>query len=264
MTQGRPGGATQDDTSIIDELFAPLRQRNAAELIAERLVTAIAMGVFVPGQRLPVERELAASLGVSRTTVREAISRLAATGYVEVRRGRHGGAFVTAASGPEADAMIYRTLAPGWDRLDRLFDFRTLVEPLIARTAAIRRSPQAIRRIEAALQAYRSAGSDRAASGQADGALHRAVAEATDNPYLVDLSDRIRHAVSLGFRAEPYSQAIREQAIVEHGDLADAVIAGDPDRAGELAARHFAITEERLRALLARSTDRGDRDGTVA
>ena len=52
------------------------------------------MGAFVPGQRLPSERELAASLDVSRTTVREAISRLAATGFVEVRRGRNGGAFV--------------------------------------------------------------------------------------------------------------------------------------------------------------------------
>ena len=104
----RPGheASPAGEPGLMDELFAPLRLRNAGELIAERLVTAIALGVFVPGQRLPAEREMAASLGVSRTTVREAISRLAATGQVEVRRGRQGGAFVTAAESPEADEMI--------------------------------------------------------------------------------------------------------------------------------------------------------------
>lgn len=260
MSQGEaPVGG--DGGALVDQLFAPLHLRSAGELIAERLVTAIAMGVFVPGQRLPTERELATSLNVSRTTVREAISRLAATGYVEVRRGRNGGAIVTSEAGPEANAMIQRTLVPGWDRLDRLFDFRTLIEPLIARTAAARRSDQAIARIRAALDAYRSAGDDRAASGRADGELHRTIAEATGNPYFVDLSDRIRQAVSLGFRAEPYSLAIRERAIVEHSDLADAVIEGDPDRAADIAAHHFAITEKRLRALLARTSERSEPAG---
>jgi len=254
MTEHQPGLQGTGD-GLMDQLFGPLNLQSVGEVIAERLVTAIAMGVFVRGQRLPPERELAASLGVSRTTVREAISRLSATGYVEVRRGRHGGAVVTSDAGPEADTMIHRTLAPGWERLDRVFDLRALIEPLIARTAATRRTADAVRRIEAALEAYRTAGDDRSASGRADGELHRAIAEATQNPYLVDLSDRIRQAVSLGFRTEPSSPAIRRQAVGEHGQLAAAVIAGDAVRAAMIAGRHFAITEERLRALLARSSE---------
>lgn len=248
-------------TALVDELFAPLKLRNAGEQIADRLVTAIALGVFVPGQRLPSERELASTLGVSRTTVRESISRLAATGYVEVRRGRNGGAIVTAAGGPETNEMIRRTLAPGWEQLDQLFDFRTLIEPLIASTAAARCDEAASLRINEALTAYREAGDDREASSRADGALHRAIAEATGNPYLVDLSDRIRHAVSLGFRAEPYSPAIRKRAIVEHAQLAAAVLAGDVARAGTLGSRHFAITEQRLRALYANSDPGSDASG---
>lgn len=253
MSRTRDGIVSPGAEALIEELFAPLRLRNAGEQIADRLVTAIALGVFVPGQRLPSERELAATLDVSRTSVREAVSRLAATGYVEVRRGRTGGAIVTAEGGPEANEMIRRTLAPGWEQLDHLFDFRTLVEPLIARTAASRCGGAAPERIRQALVEYQSAGDDREASSRADGALHRAIAEATGNPYLIDLSDRIRHAVSLGFRAEPYSPAIREQALVEHARLAEAVLAGEADRAAALAAHHFAITEERLRALYARS-----------
>jgi GntR family transcriptional regulator, transcriptional repressor for pyruvate dehydrogenase complex len=56
-----------DSTSVL----RPMRLRNAGEQIAERLITAIALGEFMPGQRLPTERDLAIQLGVSRTSVRE-------------------------------------------------------------------------------------------------------------------------------------------------------------------------------------------------
>ncbi len=58
------------------EYLAPITMPTAGERIAERIVTAIALGEFVPDQRLPTERELAAMLEVSRTTVREALQRL--------------------------------------------------------------------------------------------------------------------------------------------------------------------------------------------
>lgn len=243
--------------ALTRELFAPLRLRNAGEQIADRLVTAIAMGAFVPGQRLPSERDLAASLDVSRTTVREAISRLAATGFVAVRRGRSGGAIVISTEGPEANEMIRRTLAPGWEGFERLFDFRNLIEPLIARTAALRCTEQASARILVALAEYKAADADREASGRADHALHRAIAEATNNPYLIDVSDRVHEAVSLGFRAEAYSQSIRERAIVEHTALAKAIVEGDAEQAAALAAGHFATTEVRLRELYERSSTPG-------
>ncbi len=241
--------------ALIAELFAPLRLRNAGEQVADRLMTAIALGEFVPGQRLPTERELAATLEVSRTTIREAISRLAATGHVAVRRGRHGGMFVLADTGPESDEAIRRTLVPGWAQLERLLDLRTLLEPLIARTAAERRTADDQARIRETLGRYRDAGTDREASSRADGAFHASVAEATGNPYLVDLSDRIRQAVSLGFRAEPYTPAIRQRAIGEHTQLANAVIDGHPDEAALIARRHFALTEDRLRELYRRAQE---------
>jgi DNA-binding transcriptional MocR family regulator len=77
--------------AVLPSALEPLRKRNAAEQLAERLVTAIALGEFVPGQRLPAERELSGMLGVSRTVVREALHRLADDGYLEIQRGRNGG-----------------------------------------------------------------------------------------------------------------------------------------------------------------------------
>jgi DNA-binding FadR family transcriptional regulator len=233
------------------ELLAPVPLPAAGERIAERLVTAIALGEFVPGQRLPAERELAAMLEVSRTTVREALQRLQAAGYVTTRRGRGGGTFVQTGVGPGSDEMIRRTLVPAWDELSEVLDFRRLLEQLIARTAAQRRDDSDIAAIRRAVEDYAQA-TDRDASRLADHALHQAIARATHNSRLVDLSARARREVSLGFDAEPYTPEVRHRALRQHPTLADAVIAGDPARAAELAASHFSLTEDMLTELHAR------------
>ena len=120
-------------------LLRPVEMRTGRQLIAERLVTAIALGEFEPGQRLPAERELAATLEVSRTTVREALQRLHAGGYVVTRRGRDGGTFIQDVTITGADEAVKRTLDPRWEELTELLDYRRLIESLIARTRAERR-----------------------------------------------------------------------------------------------------------------------------
>ena len=244
-------------------LLAPVTIRTTGEVIAERFVTAIALGQFVPGQRLPAERELAGMLNVSRATVREAIARLAESGYVTVRRGRAGGTFVAAGWGPDAEEMIRRTLNPEWQELELLLDFRQLVEQQIARTAAIRREDTDILAIRRALSDYEHAGDDRDSSHLADLALHRAIATATQNPHLRDLSLSVRHDISFGFEAEPYSPEVRRRALHQHPELAQAVIDGNPERAAGLAAEHFSLTESMLRELHARVILRARGSGTA-
>jgi DNA-binding FadR family transcriptional regulator len=237
----------------VGSVLEPLQLRNAAEHIADRLVTAIALGEFVAGQRLPTERELSSMLGVSRTSVREALHRLAGAGYVEIQRGRNGGAFVKATWGAGSASIIQRTLAPHWEDFESLFDLRRLIEALIARTAAVRHDADDATAIRAAEQAYRDAGTDREASRAADQALHRAIAAGTKNPYLSRLSGSIRAQISLGFQAEAYSADIRRRAIEQHGRLVDAVLARQADDAAEIAAHHFSLTESAMRELLDRA-----------
>ncbi len=241
----------QAEENGFGRVLAPVRLSTAGEHIADRLVTAIALGEFVPGQRLPAERELAAMLEVSRSTVREALQRLQAAGYVLTRRGRGGGTFVRTGQGPEAEEMIRRTLLPAWDELSELLDFRLLIERAVARAAAERRDDADIKAIREAAAAYDRAG-DRDASRLADHALHLAIAQATHNKRLAGLSASIRREVSLGFDAEPYTPAVRRRALHQHPALADAVISGDPEAAATLAATHFAMTEDMLRELHAR------------
>ena len=100
---GRAGGPARPGGGIPARgLLAPVTMRTTGEVIAERFVTAIALGQFVPGQRLPAERDLAAMLEVSRTTVREALQRLQAAGYVTARRGRGGHRCAPAGQPPAA------------------------------------------------------------------------------------------------------------------------------------------------------------------
>jgi GntR family transcriptional regulator, transcriptional repressor for pyruvate dehydrogenase complex len=235
----------------VTEYLGPISMQTAGERIAERIVTAIALGEFVPEQRLPTERDLAVMLEVSRTTVREALQRLQAAGYVTTRRGRAGGTFVSTGTGLDADAMIRRTLEPAWAELTEILDFRSLIEQTIARTAAQRRDDQDVAVIRAAVHGYVQA-ADREASRLADYAVHQAIAKATHNARLVALSASIRREVSLGFDAEPYSPQVRDRAVHQHPALADAVVAGDADRAAALAAEHFSLTEEMLTELHAR------------
>jgi GntR family transcriptional regulator, transcriptional repressor for pyruvate dehydrogenase complex len=242
------------------EVLAPLTLRTAGERIAERIVTAIALGEFVPGQQLPAERDLASMLEVSRTTVREALQRLHAAGYVTTRRGRGGGTFVTSDAGTaESEEMIRRTLLPAWEELSDVLDFRQLIEQQIARTAAERRTDDDVKAIREAVAAY-----DRAANRQeswlADSAVHLAIAQAAHNGRLLELSGRIRREVSFGFDAEPYSPDARRRAVHQHPELAQAVIAGDAQRAATVAAQHFSLTEDMLRELHARIRLRAEGD----
>ena len=126
------------ELAAIAGVLEPLQMRTAADQISERLVTAIALGEYVPGQRLPPERALSSMLGVSRKSLRGSLHSLAAEGYVEIRRGRNGGAFVLERWLPPSAEMIRRTLGVNWAAFEWLFDLRQMIEPLIARTAASR------------------------------------------------------------------------------------------------------------------------------
>jgi GntR family transcriptional repressor for pyruvate dehydrogenase complex len=247
-----------DPLEAVTGLLGPLPMQNAGERIADRLVTAIALGEFVPGQRLPPERELAALLNVGRGVVREALQRLTVSGYVTIKRGRNGGTFIKTDWSDDTRAIVRRVLVPERERITQLLDLRLLVESMVARTAAQRRDDSDITQIKRALESYVEAGNDRHSSGLADRDLHLAINRATHNPLLEALTYRIRAEVSLGFGAEPYSPLLRERALHQHPLLAAAVIAGDAALAATLAAEHFHLSEDILKRLISTFDDGDD------
>jgi GntR family transcriptional repressor for pyruvate dehydrogenase complex len=246
------------DDRIPGPVLRPVRLPTAAQEVADRLITAIAVGEYLPGERLPSERELVQILGISRSTVREAIGRLQAVGIVEIRRGRQGGAHVRESWTSASAEAVRRTLLPRWDEMEQLFDLRCLVEGMVARTAAQRRRAEDIDSMREALAAYESAETQQQEHA-ADVAFHQAVVQATRNPQIAGLSRDLLTRVSLGFPVEPYDggRPVYRRALVEHTALCESIAAGDSDRAGEIAQGHFTITNDSLRDVLSRGLKGG-------
>jgi DNA-binding FadR family transcriptional regulator len=139
-----------------------------------------------------------------------------------------------------------------WAEFEQIFDTRNLIEPLIASTAAVRRTTRDIQAMDTALQAYIDA-PDHDASRRADASLHLAVAEATRNPMLVKLSLDLRAKITLNLGAEPYTDEARRIAIGQHRELVVAVSEGRSDAAADIAARHFQLSENIIRKLADRA-----------
>jgi len=222
--------------------------------LAERLVTELAgeirQGKFRPGERLPTEGQVVSRFGVSRTVVREALSRLQAAGLVETRHGV--GTFVARSrkqSGFRADAAEIATVV---DLLGML-ELRIAVESEAAAIAARRRTQAQLEAMRSALDDFTArldAGTD---TGEADFRFHQLVSEATDNSYFEGFM------ASLGPKAVPRTNLKLPGAAVshqreylatvnrEHADIFDAIARGDADGARAAMRNHIGNGRERLK-----------------
>lgn len=214
------------------------KAKTAAEQLVDRLITAVALGVLLPGQKLLPEREFAARLEVSRATLRDALHQLASMGYVTIRRGRSGGVWINSAWGPESPAHVRSMLLPRWQQLQWLFDLSQEILPLIARTAALRRDDNDIAAIRDAVAAYANA-ADRDGLRSADHAIHAAIAAATHNPYYTSLDNQLRAQLTFGTDSMPFDADIRARALDDHAKLAEHIIAGDAEQAALVTHAHF-------------------------
>lgn len=193
----------------------PLRQS-----VYEALVELIVAGALRPGQHL-VESELARQLGVSRQPVREALHRLEAEGWIDLRPGH--GAFVHVPTDRE---------------VDQLLDVRELLEGATARLAARAATPEAVAALRSTWQQGVAAveSGDVAATVAANNDFHAAVAEIAGNVVLAQLSEIVGRRVRWYYRK--VAPARSHESWSEHAELLAAIEAGDEDQAAALARVH--------------------------
>lgn len=229
-------------------LSAP-RTPHAFEGCVERLATAIRLGVYPPGQVLPPERELAATMGVSRATLREAIAALRSAGMVRTVRGRGGGT-VVAYEPPVPGA---RSAAPQASRHGELMDslvYRRVIEPGACAVAAERElSADQRTQLVDALQEV-SVAEEPAAHRQADSRLHLTLASVTGSAQLLAAVTSVQADLHEMLLAIPVLEVNIEHSSRQHTAIVEAVLAGAAGRARRTMEQHCDDTAALLRGLI--------------
>lgn len=251
----RPGvldrtvSAPQERMSLPHVVLRPA-SGNAFESTVEQLATAIRLGVFTDGEQLPPERELADRLGVSRSTLREAIAALRDSGLVTTRRGRGGGSVVTyeglEPGSRAAGAVPVRTGAALADAID----FRRVVEPGAAALTATRAlaADQRAWLVESAKAAREAP--DNAAHRLADSRFHLAVATLSGSPMLIEAVTRAQAALNELLSAIPVLPTNIAHSNDQHDAVVRAILDGDDARARAAMEEHCDATAALLRGLI--------------
>lgn len=238
--------ASRQGGSVFEKLEASL---TLADKLTSALLQQIESGIYPRGAKLPPEPELSRQFGVSRTVVREAMSRLKNDGVVVPQQG--SGVFVSSA----AWTWPLKILAGEVDSQQaviQIIELRRAIESEIAALAAVRRSNAQLAAIETALDDLHRITSQGGDGVHADVIFHRCIAEATGNPFLLKtlrFLDQFLEAATAVTRAnealrEDFSLQVRE----EHDAIAAAIRAGDATQAQAAAQMHMINAARRLKA----------------
>ena len=205
-----------------------LIKRSLVEQAVDQLRQRITSGAWEVGQRLPTEPELAADLGISRNTVREAMRVLAFSGLVEIRQG--DGSYLRTASDPLSAVQVLSNCS-----LEHAREARHLLEAEAIGLAALRRTEEDLAGLHEAIK--HSGGHFHGDLGdyiRCDLVFHQRLVDAAHNPALSELYRYFSSVVAMKLE-HSMSHTPRNQAVFDlHEAILDAVERQDPERAKAL------------------------------
>ena len=221
--------------------FAPVSgTRSLSDQVAHQLAAEVASGRFAPAAKLPTQAVLAEQFQVSRTVVREAVSRLQSQGLVEARQG--SGVYVCATV-PLASLRFDARHAASREAVIQMVELRRALESEVAALAAQRRKAADLKLIKQAVAALDRAVKDGGDGVAQDVQLHRCIAAAAGNPFLISTLDYLSqylHGATQVTRANEARRAdFSAQVQAEHQAIVVAIEASDANRARRAAARHM-------------------------
>lgn len=228
-------------------MFEKIPAQALSDTVAQQLLRQIDKGAFERGGKLPTEAVLAQQFGVSRTVIREAISRLKNEGVVEPRQG--SGVFVAAHGVIRPLRIDYAEAVEAGSAL-QILALRRAIEAEVASEAAMRHGEADMVSIDAALAKIDAAVAEGENGVAEDLAFHRAIAAATGNPYFLKTLAFLNQYLEAGIVVTRRNEALREefsrQVREEHAAIAAAIRAGDPMAARNAASRHMYNAARRL------------------
>jgi len=231
-------------TAAVDAVFEPVARPSMFEETVARLGTAIRLGLLAPGTQLPPERELADQLGISRSTLRHALTTLVQSGLLASARGRGGGTFVV----PRPPLAAGEAEALGTDVRDVL-DFRVTTETGAVVLAAERRTAGDLNSLSG-LVARMAAAEAFEDYRRADIRFHIGIAEAAQSPRLVASMTEVQGQMSELIALIPHPEEVLTHSNAQHRRLVSLLRRRACGTAVELLREHLAGTEKILEGLM--------------
>jgi GntR family transcriptional repressor for pyruvate dehydrogenase complex len=224
--------------------------RSQAPLSAVKKVQQLILsGAFAEGQRLPSERQLAESLGISRPTLREALTVLATLGLIRIEPGR--GTFVTPSGANGAAPQEHWRFSKQYT-LQEVYQFRFVTEGYAARRAAMGATEAHVQRLRDILGDYKEATRrlDLVTSAQKDFELHHHMMQMAQNRILED-AHSVYRSVMLESQRLPAARHDRLwEAAIEHERIVEAIAMHDPDGASYFMRVHITRAADRAGVVL--------------
>lgn len=232
-------------------LTSPRNGLAVAESIARRVVG----GEWPEGAPIPTEIELAATLGVARTSVREALGHLKAKGLL-ASRPKTGTRVLPRRQWNMLDEDVLRWVWSDSDRHEmalHLMQLRRIIEPAASEIAAVSATDAAIAAIERAYRAMDAAGTDPVAFAGPDLEFHRSILQATDNPFLATFGAMIETALRMSFELSTRQPGAPRKSLPLHRAVLDAIWSRDPIQARKAMETLLGVTENNIQHGLART-----------
>ncbi|KEY88493.1 FadR family transcriptional regulator [Pseudomonas sp. 17391] len=229
---------------------AQIKPRRLAESLVERFAQRMREGTLKRGDKLPTETQIMAAESVSRSVVRDALSRMQAAGLVETQHGV--GTFVLDMPAPEGFNVGPATIMLLSDVLD-LLEFRLSLEVQAAGMAAERATPQAIDELEQALKALLQGPEKSGSTTNADFQFHLKIAKAAGNPYLIDIMKHLgtklipRTRMNSAYTGQSNRSTYLAGINAEHQQIFDAIVSKQVDAARAAMFLHLSNSRMRLR-----------------
>ncbi len=223
----------------------PVKRSRVWEDIVTQILQLMGDGNLTAGSRLPSERELAASLGVSRPSVREAMRQLELMGVIESRQG--SGAFVREVSDEDLVQPLALLLRGRQHLLRDILETRRVIEPQLARLAAQKASPAELADLEDLVGLQQTKVDAGRLAIEEDTRFHHALARASGNRVLLLLVESCMDLLRESRKRNLQSPERAKRSVEGHVDLLRAIKAHDGDGAFEAMLRHLDGIENTIR-----------------
>jgi GntR family transcriptional repressor for pyruvate dehydrogenase complex len=228
--------------------FTQVKRGRVSDSVLKQIKQSIITGTYRPGDKLPSEKELMEAFNVSRGSLREALRTLEEFGFIMVKPGATGGAYVTSEGMKSLANRLHDIMLMEKISLDEILQFRLLTEPGVARLAAENRTEEDVRALEEANRVREKAIKAGKIPIIVNIDFHQALARASKNKMVSLLIDGVALLFNNEFKKISLSMEDHRAILEAHKRLTRHIKNREADKAAKAMYEHALDVSSRLKA----------------